>query len=1026
MKELLRVCLLLLIFVAGTAGAYAQRSVTGTVTNEDQQPVVGANVVVKGTTTGAITDIQGNFALSVPTTGGTLVVSFIGYTPLEVTIGTSSVINVTLATEDTFLSEVVVVGYGTQRKLEVTGAIASVNSEALTQIPAGTVGQALQGRAAGLTVINSGSPGNSPTLRVRGISTVNNNDPLYVVDGVIATSISNLNPSDIESIQVLKDASTVAIYGSQGSNGVIMVTTKKGAAGRVNITLDAYGGSQWTNKRFDVMNTAQYQQYATSGAFAAPQVMTNAAYAARLAGAETDWQDELFQSGMMQNYNLGLSGGGENSTYRISAGYLQQDGIIINTGYERFNFRANSDFTKGKFKIGENIALSFGNQKPELGGGRSVIEHAIKMAPYLPVYNPDNLGGYQGPTSAVDGQDAENPVRIMELNDLNVATTSILGNIYGEFEIIDGLKFRTVLGLENLNINNTAFRPSYNDDNLGASTHSSASTGTAKYLTGYQSFIFTNTLNYITTIADKHNFEALLLAETSSINQNLLNASSQNPISREIEQVINTQSNLSSSTTEYKRIGYLGRLNYNYDEKYLLAVSLRRDASSRFGANNRWAMFPSVAAGWRLNKESFLSDMVSVSNLKIRGSWGKAGNDKIGNYAYATTLTSNMNYTFDGAAFPGTTPSGFSNPDLKWEETTMLNLGVDLGLLRDQFTLSAEYFINKSDDLLMSVPLTPSLGVYSGNRSENAGSVETKGFEFQLGYNDFEGDFQWSTSLNIGTFKNEVLSLGQAQFIAGNGFENESLVRVTVGQPLFYFYGYKFDGIFQSDAEATSYMGGSQSLARAGDFRIVDVAGAPDSEGKPTAPDGKIDANDRTNIGNPFPKMTLGLDLNGSFKGFDMNLFISGVYGNDIYNTNIYDLEGMSRLFNAGVSVLDRWTATNPSNTIPRAAGAETNLQASTRYIEKGSFTRLRNFTLGYTIPATLLKSVPSLRVYLSGQNLITFTKYNGLDPEIGNPAINQGAAIDASAASSNFGTGVDIGTYPQPKSVIAGIQITF
>lgn len=1026
MKELFRVCLLLLFFVAGTAGAYAQRTVTGTVIDADQQPVTGANVIVKGTTTGTITDIQGKFTISVPSTGEALIFSFIGFISQEVPLGTSSVVNVTLETESKFLSEVVVVGYGTQRKLEVTGAIASVNSETLTQIPSGSVGQALQGRAAGLTVINNGSPGSQPTLRVRGISTVNNNDPLYVVDGVITSSISNLNPSDIESIQVLKDASTAAIYGSQGSNGVIMVTTKKGAIGAVKITLDAYAGNQWTDKRFDVMNTAQYKEYATSGAFASPQVITNPIYASRLAGAETEWQDEIFQGGIMQNYNLGLSGGGENTTYRISAGYLQQDGIIINTGYERYNFRANSDFTKGKFKIGENIALSFSNQAPELGGGRSIIEHAIKMAPYLPVYNADNLGGYQGPTSAVDGQDAENPVRIMKLNTTNVATTSILGNIYGEYEIIDGLKFKTVLGLENLHINNSAFRPSYNDDNLGASTHASSSTGTAKYFTDYRSFIFTNTLNYAKTFAGKHNVEALLLAEYSSITQNLLNASSQNPISREIEQLINTQSNLSSNTTEYKRIGYLGRLNYNYDEKYLLALSIRRDASSRFGANNRWALFPSVAAGWRINKEAFLSDMDAISNLKIRGSWGKAGNDKIGNYAYATTLTSNMNYTFGNAAFPGTTPSGFSNPDLKWEETTMLNIGFDLGLLGDQFTLSAEYFVNKSDDLLMSVPLTPSLGVFSGNRSENAGSVETRGFEFQLGYNDFEGDFQWSANLNIGTFKNEVLSLGQAKFIAGNSFESEPLVRVTVGQPLFYFYGYKFDGIFQSDAEAAAYLGGSQGLARAGDFRIVDVAGPADANGNLTAPDGKIDANDRTNIGNPFPKATLGLDLNASYKGFDLNIFIAGVYGNDIYNTNIYDLEGMPRLFNAGVSVLSRWTPTNPSNTIPRANGAQTNLQASTRYIEDGDFTRLRNLTLGYTIPSTILKSVPALRIYVSAQNLITFTKYNGLDPEIGNPAIAQGSAIDANAGSSNFGTGVDVGTYPQPKSVIAGVQITF
>lgn len=1027
MKKLLRVFLLLVFFVAGTLVAYAQRAVTGTVVDKDQQPVTGANVIVKGTQIGAITDGLGKFTIAVPSSGNTLVVSFIGYASQEVGIGTSSIVNITLQPGSTFLNEVVVVGYGTQKVLAVTGAISSVSSAKLTALPTGTVDQALQGRAAGLTVINNGSPGSSPTMRIRGIGTTNNNDPLFVVDGVIAASIGNLNPADIESVQILKDASTAAIYGSQGSNGVIMITTKKGVGGKAKITLDGYAGTQFTTKRFDVMNTSQYIEYAKSGAFAAPIVMTDPAYASRLVGAETNWQDEIFQSGKMQNYNLGLTGGGENTSYRISAGYLQQDGIIINTGYERYNFRANSDFTHGRLKIGENIGLSFSNQNPEIGGGRSLIEHAIKMAPYLPVYNPANLGGFQGPTSAIDGQDAENPVRIMKINKRNVGTTSISGNIYGELEIIDGLKFKSVVGLEDIRIDNFQFSPSFNDDNLGASTHKAASSTTSKGLTSYQSFIFTNSLNYTKTIAEKHNFELLVLAESSSINENLVTASSQNPISDDIEQLGNTQSNLRSSSTEYRRIGYLGRLNYNFDEKYLLALSIRRDASSRFGTNNRWAMFPSVAAGWRLNKEAFLANVDALSNLKIRGSWGKAGNDKIGNYAYATTLTSNMNYNFGDIAFQGITPSGFPNPDLKWEETTMLNFGLDLGLFRDQFTMSAEYFINKSDDLLMPVPLTPSLGVFSGIKSENAGSVETKGFEFQFGFNDFEGDFQWSVNANLGTFKNEVLSLGEAKFIEGNGFENENLVRVTVGQPLFYFYGYKFDGIFKSDADATAYMGGTQAQAKGGDFIIKDIAGPADLNGNLTGPDGKIDANDRTNIGNPFPKVTLGLDFTVSYKGFDLGIFISGVYGNDIYNTNIYDLEGMPRLFNAGVSVLNRWTPTNLSNTIPRANGAENNLKASTRYIESGSFTRLRNFTLGYKFPSSLLKNmIPSLRVYVSAQNFITLTKYSGLDPEIGSPAVAQDGARAAYSASSNVGNGVDIGTYPQPKSVIAGIQIAF
>ncbi len=421
----------------------------------------------------------------------------------------------------------------------------------------------------------------------------------------------------------------------------------------------------------------------------------------------------------------------------------------------------------------------------------------------------------------------------------------------------------------------------------------------------------------------------------------------------------------------------------------------------------------------------------AISNLKLRGSWGKAGNDKIGDYAFSTTLSSNMYYVINNAAVMGVTPSGFSNPDLKWEETTMTNIGIDLGLLNNQFTMSAEYFMNKSDDLLMNVPLPESMGVPSGTRTENAGSMETKGFELQLGYNDFEGDFQWSANVNLGTFKNEVVSLGDAANINGMLFEGESLTRCTVGEEAFYFYGWEFDGIFQSAQEAEDYLGGSQhtfSAATAGDFRIKDVAGI-DADGNRTGPDGQIDGNDRTNIGNPFPKLTLGFDLNASYKNFDLNVFISGIYGNKVYNTNLYDLQGMPRLFNAGVEVMDRWTPTNPSNTIPRAGAVANNVQSSTRWVEDGAFTRLKNITLGYTVPGSLLKNkLTQLRIYVSAQNMITITDYSGLDPEVGAYTTGGNALgnIGSGNTNINFTNGVDVGNYPVPKSVIGGIQITF
>jgi TonB-dependent starch-binding outer membrane protein SusC len=1008
-----------------------QVAITGTVIDgSTQEPMIGATVQVKGTTRGTATDANGKFAVEA-SAGDVLVFSFIGYLPQEVAITTQTVVDVTLAMDVQNLEEIVVVGYGTQKRAEVTGAISSVSSEKLNALPSAGLDEALQGRAAGLTVIANGAPGYAPTMRVRGISTVNDANPLYVVDGVVTTTISNINPSDIESIEVLKDASTAAIYGSLGSNGVIMVTTKKGKSGNVVVDFSGYYGVQYANQRYDLLNAAQYEEYATGGAFGTPTVYIDPIYADRLAGinpsqpggGETDWQDELYQKGPMQNYDLSLSGGNENSTFRLSAGYLNQQGIVIKTGLERYNLRLNSDFKKGILKIGENLSLSSSAQNPLAdNGGRSLLEHAIKMAPYLPVYNKDNLGGYQGPSSPIDGQDAENPVRIMELNSRVRNTVDVLGNIYAELSLIKGLKFKTNLGLQSQSIKDNQFYPTYNDDNLPSATHQSTYANIFKNQASYSAFLFTNSLVYDLTLADKHNFELLALTEYSDVHSTVENANSHNTLTNKVEELSSTDAALSSSSVDYYRISYLGRLNYNYDGKYLFSASIRKDASSRFGANNRWGTFPSLSVGWNIAKEAFLSNVSYISNLKLRGSWGKAGNDKISDYAYSSSLTSNMYYVINDLPVVGTTAGGASNPDLKWEETTMTNIGLDLGLFKNQFTLSAEYYLNSSDDLLMQVPLPLSNGDFRGSISKNAGKMETKGFELQLGYNDFEGDFQWSASLVLGTFKNEVKSLGGATYISGFGFEGEDLNRCQIGEEAFFFYGWEFDGIFQSDADANAYMGGSEhalNACQAGDFRIKDSNG-----------DGVISSTDRTNIGNPFPKMTLGLDLNASYKGFDLNVFISGVYGNKLYNTNLYDLQAMPRLFNAGVEVLDRWTPTNPSNSIPRAGAVASNAQASSRFVEDGAYTKLKNITLGYTIPASLTKNkLTQFRIYVSAQNLICITNYSGLDPEVGRytasgTALGQIGAPQTSA--SNFSNGIDVGNYPIPKSVVAGFQITF
>lgn len=998
----------------------ADVTVSGIVQDAAGNPLPGASILQKGTSNGTVSNIEGKYTLSVPE-DAVLLVSFIGYTTQEVAVNGKSTINVTLIEDAEQLEEIVVVGYGTQKRAQVTGAIGSVDAKDIVANPIATVDQALQGRAAGVTVINNGSPGAPATIRIRGLSSTNNNEPLYVIDGVISSSIQHLNASDIESMQVLKDASTTAVYGAKGANGVILVTTKGGQKGVLQVSFDSYLGSQWTTNRYDLLNTEQYLQYAG-------EVWSTPGRSGDMLNNDTDWQDEIFQNGMMQNYNVAVSGGGENSTFRISGGYVNQDGILISTGMERYNLRANSTFQKGKLTAGQNIMLAVSSMNPESNnGGRSVIEHAIKVAPYLPVRNPDNLGGFQGPNSPLDGQDAENPVRVLEHPSRVLDQTTVIGNAYAQYEVIDGLKLKTQIGTELANFSFNGHTPSYNDDSEGT-THSQPYALITKQFGSLYTYIFTNSVTYNKSFAGNHNVELLLLSEYTNTDTELFNGQSQNTLSDAIDALSNISSNMSSNSNSYTRLGYLTRINYDYAGKYIFAASYRRDASSRFGPNEKWGTFPSLALGWRVSEESFLSGVSAISNLKLRASWGITGNDNIPNYGFAPTIADGFNYSIGGGNATGSTLNGIANPDLKWEENTMTNVGLDMGFMSDKITLAAEYYINRGSDILMPVSTPISSGFNQPSVLQNAGEIETKGLELTLGYNDFSGDFQWSALLNIGTTKNEVISIGSNEVLDGANFENENLSRLVVGQPAFQFWGWQFDGIFQSQAEVDAHAGGTQADmgAAPGDFRIVDTNG-----------DNMITADDRTFIGNPFPTLSYGLNLSAQYKGFDFGLFLNGVSGNDVYNTNIYDLEGMPRLFNSGTAVLNRWTEAGSSNSVPRAGGAASNLQASSRYVEDGSFTRLRNLTLGYDLAQSVLDGkLQKFRVYITAQNLLTITGYSGLDPEIGAPTAFDGnttpggiGAVRTNANGTpvgNFEQGIDRGNYPVPKAFIGGIQILF
>ena len=978
------------------------KTVQGVVTDALGTPIPGANVKVEGSSNSASTDFDGKYILKDVSSTSKIEFSYIGYSGQKITVGEQTVINVKLQDSSQDLKEVVVVAYGSQKRAKVTGAISVVGAKDIVAVPISNAETALQGRAAGVSIVN-GAPGSSPTVKIRGMSTMNNSNPLYVVDGVLVGNLSGLNPNDIESMSVLKDASTTALYGAKAFNGVIMVTTKKGKKGVGQLAFNTYTGFQTVTKRYDVLNTQQYLQYAKD----LGSDLT--ARAAEFGNINTDWQDEIFQTGLMQDYNLSFSSGTENSTSRYSAGYLKQDGALINTGFERYSFRSSNTQSIGKLTVGSNIGLSFNKTRPERSaGGRALLEHAIKMAPYLPVYNANNKGGYQGPTAA-DGQDAENPVRVANNGYQKIKGLSIIGNIFAELELYKGLKFRSQASLDYYTTEDHTFVPSFSDG-----THNQQYASIAETNSQGQSIVFDNSLTYKTTIADKHNIEILgVVSKIENKSQNLP-AGSRNLITDEVDQLSNESSNLASTSAEFNNLGFVARINYDYDDKYLFAVSGRRDSSSRFGENFRDGNYYSVALGWNIAKESFMENNGIFSTLKLRGSIGTTGNDSFADYRYSSTLTQNFTYPIDGAAATGVTAAEAANPNLKWEAKKDRNFGLDFGLFEEKFTGSIEYFSNTASDILFNVPLPASVGMGSGFQYQNIASTKNSGYELTLGYNDRVGDFTWSATANFGTNKNEVTGLapGVTSLLGGPSGRAglESFSRLEVGQPLFYFWALETNGIFQNQAEVDAAYGPGQTAIKPGDVRYVDRNG-----------DKVINDLDKKNMGNPYPDFTYGLNLTASYKKFDFNCFISGVQGNDIFNANKFDLTAMQRLFNASTDVLDRaivvnGVVTNPSATLPRARGAETNWnKASDRYIEDGSFTRLKNITVGYTLPSDSFKRYFSnIRFYVSGQNLVTITNYSGLDPEV--------ASVDGNSNSA----GIDVGRYVQPKSVIFGLDVTF
>ena len=987
-------------------------AITGVVKDQFGNPVPGVSVLVKGTTNGTTTDFDGIYAISVADKSAVLVYSYLGYKTKEVIANNKVTINVTLEEEVGQLDEIVLVGYGTVKKSDVTGSVSSVSAEDLTKTQSVSIAQAIQGRAPGVSVTkSSGQPGSTPTVRIRGVGTVNNADPLYIVDGVPINDITNVNMDDAESVQVLKDASATAIYGSRGANGVVLITTKKGTKSKAIISYKTYTGVENRIDNLEVMNAQQWATLYNEGKLndgATPE----AAFADPASLVSNNWKDAVYRTGTIESHQLAISGGSEKTSYYVSFGKLKQKGIVNNTSFGRTNFRVNSTYKiKPKIKVGQNIqyAKSNSNSVASFGGNSNNKTAFIGyiVDPVSPIYNTDG-----SPARPLYSTEIRNPVGLTKFEQTPLTKESFLGNVFIEADLVKGLKFKSNYGLEVNNRKIDNFQPAYSisaEQNRLVNIYSLLRSEN-------RVSVWSNTLSYNTTIKEKHSINALLGHETQQLDFNNVLAS-RSSIPEGIENPTLGSGAIASSTnsgtiSSSSLLSFFGRINYNYDDRYLFTGTYRVDGSSRFGENNRYAQFPSLALAWNIHKEKFYN-IDLINQFKFRVGWGETGNQNIPNSAIFSTLSTSENYLLgsDETTVVGLAPLRPGNPDLKWETTTTTNIGLDVALLRNSLTFTADYFIKRTSDLLLESPILETSG-FDLNPTINAGEIENKGLEFSLNYKKNINDFFFSVGGNISFINNKVLSLATKGSVistgtAGNGVANVS--RTEAGKSLASFYGLKADGIFQNQAEIDNNASLNGNLP--GDVKYKDLN-----------EDGKIDDNDRTFIGSPLPDFTYGINVDMTYKQFDMSMFLQGVEGNDIYNATAYLLDGKLDS-NLNTNFLNRWTGEGSTNSTPRATfdGFANNSRQSSRFVEDGSYLRLKNIQLGYNFTKDALSKtfISKARVYVAAQNLFTITNYSGLDPELGVDETQNGS-------KTSLDIGIDRGRYPSTRTVSLGLNINF
>jgi len=976
-----------------------QLEIKGTVTDSNGTPLPGVSIIVAGTVKGTQTDFDGNYSIK-SDVGDVLEFSFIGMKTERIIVGISTIINVQLKEDSASLEEVVVIGYGSVKKSDLTGSISIVKSAALSDVPVASVGDALQGQASGVQVISSGVPGADPTFNIRGVGTINESSPLYVIDGVpVSMGLNQLNMNDVESIQILKDASATAIYGSRGANGVIIVTTKRGKIGQGQVNFNYYSGFQEAAKVVKQLNASQFADLhneilgnaglTKNPDFANPESL----------GVGTDWLDALFGAASMKNYSFSYSGNNEKTNYYVSGNVFDQEGIVTNTGFTRYTIQLNTD-TKisKKIRFGNNLTLSHDLRK---SGNYSILNSMFAL-PTQPIFRSGN--SYSGPLGQpIWNGDIVNPIGLAKTVENSSKGYNVLGGVYGEVEIIDGLKFKTSLGLQaNLGFDRT-WSPAYAWD-ASIDESSSLYQQSGKSIT----WLWDNTFTYDKVFGINHHLTILAGTSAQENRYDFFNGSAQDFQSDDTQQLANATNilTLTGNAHEWSLMSYIGRVNYIYADKYLFTGTIRRDGSSRFGEGNRWGWFPSGSFAWRISKEKFFDNVHFMDDMKLRIGYGITGNQEIGNYSFASVLET-YQYNFNGKAVSAVVPHVMPNSNVQWENQKQGNIGFDLTFLKNRVNLTIDAYVKTTDRMLvpMSVPVT------SGYSDEdvsytNAGKLRNSGLEISAETRNFTGEFRWNTNFNVSLNQNKILSLNDSIPISRARLgENYNLVLLQSGHPVNSFYGFVTDGIFQTqqevDEHATQVAGNDiYNRTSAGDIRFKDLNN-----------DGVIDDKDRTFIGNPSPKYFYAMTNTFAYKGFDLSIFLQGIVGNKIVNANRIWNEAMSVAQNQTTETLDRWTGEGTSNIMPRAIynDPNNNERFSDRYIESGSYLRIKNVTFGYTLPEKLIQKINSskVRIYVSAQNLQTFSNYKGFNPEV---------AQD----------GIDMNLYPVARTISAGVNLNF